>query len=157
MKQAYRLEVVRTKIAEPTAAMNSPSAVCQRYAYMQKFDRERVIRLDLDNKNRLIGEETVAIGIGEAAIMSPREVFRGALLNGATRVIVLHNHPSGDPTPSAEDQEIVRTLRAAGRLLTIPVLDFVIIGEDGRYWSANDTDEGFEGHAVGVAAHGWER
>jgi len=156
MKQAYRLEVVRTKIAEPTAAMNSPGVVGRRYAYLQKFDRERVIRLDLDNKNRVIGEETVAIGIGEAAIMSPREVFRGALLSGATRVIVLHNHPSGDPTPSSEDQEIVRTLRAAGRLLAIPVLDFVIIGEDGRYWSASNTDEEFENHVVAGAAREWE-
>ena len=157
MKQAYRIEVVRTKIAEPTAAMNSPDAVGRRYAYLQKFDRERVIRLDLDNKNRVISKETVAIGISEAAIMSPREVFRGALLSGATRVIVLHNHPSGDPTPSAEDQEIVHRLRDAGKLLAIPVLDFVIIGDGGRYWSANDTDEEFENHVVAGAARGWER
>ena len=154
MKQAYRLEVVRTKIAEPTAAMNSPDAVGRRYAYLQKFDRERVIRLDLNNKNCVIGEETVAIGISEAAIMSPREVFRGALLSGATRVIVLHNHPSGDPTPSAEDREIGRTLRAAGRLLAIPLLDFVIIGEDGRYWSANDSDEEVDDGAMLSAAEG---
>jgi DNA repair protein RadC len=152
MKQAYRLEVVRTKIAEPTATMHSPGVVGRRYAYLQKFDRERVIRLDLDNKNRVIGEETVAIGIGEAATMSPREVFRGALLNGATRVIVLHNHPSGDPAPSAEDRKIARTLRAAGRLLAIRVLDFVIIGEDGRYWSASVSDEEVEDGAVPNAA-----
>ena len=157
MKRAYRIEVVRTKIAEPSAAMDSPGAVGRRYAYMQKFDRERVIRLDLDNKNRVIGEETVAIGIGEAALMSPREVFRGALLSGASRVIVLHNHPSGDPAPSAEDQEIVQRLRDAGKLLAIPVLDFVIIGEDGRYWSANDSDEGLENHVAGNAAQGWGR
>jgi DNA repair protein RadC len=97
-------------------------------------NRERVVRVDLDNQNRVIGEETVAIGTGEAALMSPREVFRGALLSGATRVIILHNHPSGNPSPSPEDQEVAEKLRQAGELLAIPVLDFVIIGENGRYW-----------------------
>ena len=72
MKQAYRLKVVRTKIAEPTAAMNSPGAVGRRYAYLRKFDRERVIRLDLDNKNRVIGEETVESPRNE---LSPRRGF----------------------------------------------------------------------------------
>ena len=92
----------------------------------------------MDNQNRIIGEETVAIGTGEAALMSPRELFRGALLSGATRVIILHNHPSGDPSPSPEDLEIATKLREAGELLAIQVLDFMIIGEDGRYWNATN-------------------
>ena len=116
--------------------MDSPSEVGQRYAYLQKFDRERLIRVDLDNQNRVIGEETVSIGTGESALMSPREVFRGALLSGATRIIILHNHPSGDPSPSQEDRTVEKHLRKAGELLAIPVVDFVIIGENGRYWNS---------------------
>ena len=116
--------------------MYSPADVGRCYADLQRFDRERVIRLDLDNQNRVIGEETVSIGTGEAALMSPREVFRGAILSGATRVIVLHNHPSGDPLPSPEDRMVWQKLREAGELLAIPLLDFVIIGENGQYWSA---------------------
>ena len=76
------------------------------------------------------------IGTAEAALISPREVFRGALLSGATRVIILHNHPGGNPAPSAEDENVAEKLRQAGELLAIQVLDFVIIGENGRYWSA---------------------
>lgn len=133
--RAYRLEVVRTRIAEPGPAVNSPDVVAKRYAHLERFDRERLIRLDLDNQNRLIGEETVSIGTADAAIMSPREVFRGALLSGATRIIVLHNHPGGDPAPSKEDHVVAEKLRQAGGLLDIPMLDFVIIGENGQYRS----------------------
>ena len=96
-----------------------------------------MVRLDLDNQNRVIGEETVAIGIGEAAIVSPREVFRGALLGGASRIIVLHNHPGGNPMPSTEDRRILERLRQAGELLNVPLLDFVIIGEKGTFWSSS--------------------
>jgi len=69
-------------------------------------------------------------------LVSPREVFKGAILNNATRIILVHNHPSGQAEPSAEDEEINEVLREAGKLLAIPVIDFVIIGESGRYWSA---------------------
>jgi DNA repair protein RadC len=136
MKNAYRLEVVRTRIAEPGERMNSPAEVGRHYAHLQKYDREHLIRLDLDNRNRVIGEETVSIGTGEAALISPREVFRGALLSGAAHIIILHNHPSGDPAPSREDRAVEEKLREAGELLAIPVIDFVIIGENGRYWSS---------------------
>lgn len=132
---AYRLEVVRTKIAEPSAPMTSPSEVAERYAYLERYDRERLIRVDLDNRNRVIGEEVVSIGIAEGAMVSPREIFRGAILNGASRIIIVHNHPSGDPEPSREDLEVQEKLTEAGKLLAVPVVDFVIIGEGERYRS----------------------
>ena len=137
-KQAYRIELVRIRIAEPGDPVASPAAIARRFAHLQRFDRERLIRLDLDNRNRIVGEELVAIGTANAALISPREVFRGALLNGARRVVVLHNHPAGDPTPSADDRAVWEKLAEAGEMLGIPVLDFLIIGEDRRYWSGSD-------------------
>ena len=139
-KQAYRLEVVRTKIAEPGAPVNSPEEVAKRYEYLERYDRERLLRVDLDGQNRIIGEEVISVGTADAAIMSPREVFRGALLNGASRVIVIHNHPSGNTEPSREDLVVREKLEEAGELLAVPMIDFVIIGENGRYWSNGDAD-----------------
>ena len=133
---SYRLEVVRHKIAEPAPALNSSVATARRYGHLQKYDRERLVRLDLDSQNRVIGEEVVSIGTANSSLVAPREVFKGAILAGAVRIIVLHNHPAGCPQPSAEDEDINAKLREAGELLGIPVIDFVIIGEDGRYWSS---------------------
>ena len=110
------------------------------YGKVQQLDREHLIRLDLDNKNRLIGEETVSIGTAHAALTSPREVFRGAILNGASGIIVLHNHPSGDPEPSIEDRDIARRLRAVADLVAIPLLDFLIVGENGQFQSVDFAD-----------------
>jgi len=133
MVNAYRVEVIRTRIAEPSGPLNGPEAVARHYRNLQQYDRERLVRLDLDNRNRLIGEETVSIGTADAALVSPREVFKGAILNSASRIIVLHNHPSGDPQPSDEDRELAVRLRQVGELLAVPLIDFLIIGEDGQY------------------------
>jgi len=133
---AYRLEVVRTRLREPQGAVNSSEETASRYAYLEQYDRERLIRLDLDSQNRVIGEEVVSIGTVNSALIHPREVFKGAILSGAVRIIVLHNHPGGCPLPSAEDEEVNGKVKQAGEILGIPVIDFVIIGEDGRYWSS---------------------
>lgn len=69
----------------------------------------------------------------DGSLVHPREVFKGALLSSAASVILLHNHPSGDPDPSAEDREVTRKLVEAGRLLGVPVLDHVIVGVGAFY------------------------
>ena len=76
----------------------------------------------------------VTKGLLDASLVAPREVFRAAILEAAAGVILVHNHPSGDPTPSAEDRAVTRQLVAAGTLLDIPVYDHVIIAGD-RYTS----------------------
>ena len=70
--------------------------------------------------------------------MSVREVFKGAMLVGATSIVILHNHPSGNPTPSKEDRLAEARQREAGELLGIPMVDFLVIGDNGRYWSASE-------------------
>lgn len=91
----------------------------------------------LDAKNRVIKEVTVSEGSLTLSIVHPREVFALAVRESAASVILLHNHPSGDPTPSLEDRQLTDRLVAAGQLLGIRVLDHLIIG-DGRYVSFAD-------------------
>lgn len=88
--------------------------------------------LYLDAKGRLLRERRVSEGTLTASLVHPREVFAPALLHRAAAVVVAHNHPSGDPEPSAEDQATTRRLQRAGRLLGIDLLDHVIVGQ-GRY------------------------
>ncbi len=82
----------------------------------------------------MVREVLVTRGILDASLIHPREVFRLAVGEGAAGVILVHNHPSGDPTPSEEDRVITRQLSKAGRALGIPVLDHVVVGR-GRYVS----------------------
>ena len=91
----------------------------------------------LDSKNRCLREETVALGSLNQSIVHPREVVRPAIREGAASVIFVHNHPSGDPSPSEEDVRVTQRLVEAGKLLGIGVLDHIIVGE-GRYFSFFD-------------------
>lgn len=92
-------------------------------------DREHCLQLALDTKHRLIAATTVSIGTCEHTFMSPREVFRDALLHGAHCIMLAHNHPSGDATPSADDRHITRRLTRAGDLLGVSLLDHLVIGD----------------------------
>jgi len=83
----------------------------------------------VDGKNRIICLEIVSIGTLNQAIVTPRDTFKTALLSNAAAIILVHNHPTGDPTPSAEDLEVTRRLREAGELLGIKVLDHIIVGD----------------------------
>jgi len=100
--------------------------------------KEHFVALHLDSKNRIICYDTVSIGSLSASIVHPREVYKSALLSSAAAVIFLHNHPSGDTTPSREDMEITQRLKEAGELLGIRVLDHLIIGERDYYSFANN-------------------
>ena len=88
----------------------------------------------LDAKLRLIRSETLSVGTLDASLVHPREVFRAAALGSASTIAVFHNHPSGDPTPSADDRLLTSRLVAAGDLMGIEVIDHVILGT-GRWFS----------------------
>ena len=90
--------------------------------------------LILNTQNIIIGEELVSKGILDASIIHPREIFKPAIKNSASKIILLHNHPSGNPNPSPEDLEITKKLMNVGNEVEIKVLDHVIIG-DGKFWS----------------------
>lgn len=136
MKTIKRIELreYRERVAEPVAvysrALSTPSDV-ERVA-RSVFDgegQEVFIVILIDVKNKPVGYVEVGRGTFEGCPVGPRVVFRAAIVAGATSIIVAHNHPSGDATPSAEDREITRRLVAAGGLLGIRVLDHVVVGE----------------------------
>ena len=96
--------------------------------------KEQFVVILLNSKNKVIGTEVVSEGSLSSSIVHPREVFAPAMLHHAAAIMVAHNHPSGDPKPSFEDEEITRMLSRSGKVLGIPMIDHVIIG-DGNYYS----------------------
>src|SRR6266581_1815063 len=106
--------------------------------YLDGVDREHFVVVLLDQKNQVIGLHTVSIGSLTASIVAPREVFKVAILANCANILIAHNHPSGDPQPSREDRAITQRLKEAGALLGINLLDHVIVGGEGRYFSFAD-------------------
>jgi DNA repair protein RadC len=100
--------------------------------------KERFYAILLDSKNRVMTNLRISEGSLGASLVHPREAFRPAIREAAAAVIFLHNHPSGDPSPSSEDRQVTGRLRDAGELLGIPVLDHVIVAADGYYSFADD-------------------
>ena len=96
--------------------------------------KEQFVVILLNSKNKVIGTEVVSEGSLSSSIVHPREVFAPAILHHAAAIMVAHNHPSGDPKPSIEDEEVTRQLLRSGKVLGIPMIDHVIIG-DGNYYS----------------------
>lgn len=95
--------------------------------------RESFHVLLLDGRHRLLAEEEVSVGTLTASLVHPREVFRGAVAAAAAGLVLVHNHPSGDPSPSAEDRSVTRRLGEAGRILGIEVVDHVVVARGGHY------------------------
>ena len=107
---------------------------------LRYLDREVMRLLILDTKNQVIATPTVSVGVLDASMVHPREILKDCIRRSAASVIVVHNHPSGDPSLSANDIEVTRRLRRAGEILGIDVLDHIIIG-DNRFVSLKE--EGF--------------
>jgi len=135
MPPIFRVQLVRENRSERMTLDGPVDAARILCSYLENEDREHFVSMMLDVKNRVIGIHTVSIGNLNAAIVSPREVFKAAILANAASIIVAHNHPSGDVTPSPEDIQVTKTLQQAGKLLDIEVLDHVIVGEDGAHTS----------------------
>ncbi|HWB73249.1 MAG TPA: JAB domain-containing protein [Egibacteraceae bacterium] len=93
------------------------------------LDREHCVLVTLDVKHRLIAVTTVSVGTADHTFMAPREVYRDALLAGASAIFIAHNHPSGDPTPSADDRQVTRRLAQAGATLGVELLDHLVVGD----------------------------
>lgn len=145
-KYAYKYSVAlirESRLSYPLDEQLGHSAHAARVLWSQlnTTDREHCVLLFLDQKHRINGYHTLSIGSHKAGIVSPRMVFKLALVSEAAALIIGHNHPSGDPTPSSEDRVITHRLVEAGKLLDVPVLDHVIVGsgtENLRYFSFAD-------------------
>lgn len=94
----------------------------------QNLPNEHFVIFTLSTKNEVIGIHTVHVGSVNASIVHPREVFQRAILNNASSIILFHNHPSGNPSPSQEDIQVTRRLVEGGKMLGIDVLDHLIVG-----------------------------
>jgi len=142
---AKRVDIVRVKMVReasllyPQRRIRMARDVVELFlTFLQETDREQFFLLCLNTKNEPTALHTVSIGSLDASIVHPREVFKVAILSNAASVIVAHNHPSGDPTPSKEDIQVTRKLQEAGELLGITLLDHVIVGTEGAYTSLKE-------------------
>jgi len=110
-------------------------------AELAQYDREVMCILNLKTNEQPINMSIVSMGSLNAAIISPREVFKSSILSNAASIIALHNHPSGSLKPSKEDKLITKKLAVCGELLNIPLLDHIIIaGETGERFSFREQD-----------------
>ncbi|MBI3995612.1 MAG: DNA repair protein RadC [Nitrospirae bacterium] len=138
-------ELGRRSMAQPLntglRALSSRDIYHHYHPLLREMKKEVFNLLMFDGKNRLLKEMTISTGSLSLNIVHPREVFKPAVKESASAVILLHNHPSGDPAPSPEDRELTRRLVKAGRVMGIKVLDHIVIG-DGNYFSF--ADQGWE-------------
>ncbi len=139
-----RIQVVTIQMVKEKSLLyenNHIKSPIDAYEIAEKFlvgaDREHFVVMCLDSKNKVNALNTVSIGTLNSSAVHPRETFKAAILGNSAAIILVHNHPSGDPTPSPEDRAITKRLAEAGRILGIEVLDHIIIG-DGRYVSLKE-------------------
>jgi DNA repair protein RadC len=134
----YKLQLVQEG-SVTTAPVTGPADLAFHLKEIATADREHMVVIFLDTKNRPIGRQIVSIGTLNATLVDARGVFRAALLNGATNSIaIVHNHTSGSLEPSRDDDAVTRRIARAGNLLGVKVLDHIILAPDGRHFSYKD-------------------
>ena len=145
-----KIEVVELKVkqvwnevvSEPVENPGDVTAYLDRLD-IRSADREMFVVLHLDVRNRVVAHEITSIGSQTASLVHPREVFKSAILKGACSIILSHNHPSGDPSPSKDDIDLTHRLVEAGRLMGIDVLDHIIVAPPDRNLSMKETGMAF--------------
>lgn len=132
IKAVYETLIIKEEIAaylKTGTRFTAPQQVADTFQFLMKETKEMFITLHLDGKNRIVCMDLVSIGSLNQSIVHPREVFKTALLSNAAAVLLIHQHPTGDPSPSSEDIAITRRLKEAGEIMGIKVLDHIIIGD----------------------------
>jgi DNA repair protein RadC len=134
-------ELGKRLFGRPTEVfLRSPEEVFQYAKDMARLKKEHLRGLYLDTRNKLIRDEVVAIGTLNASLAHPREIFHPAIESHAAAIVLVHNHPSGDPLPSRDDIELTKQVRGASKILDIDLLDHVIIGSQ-NYCSLKESTE----------------
>lgn len=128
--ETLRVEEEVLNYLKTGSRFTTPEQVFETFRFLMQETKEHFTTLHLDGKNRVVCMDVVSIGSLNQSIVHPREVFKSACLSNAAAVILIHQHPSGDATPSQEDISITRRLREAGDIMGIKVLDHVIVGEN---------------------------
>lgn len=137
MSSAKRINIVSIKMVKESSVLyegrkaSSPGdAVKIAKIFLDGADREQLILLCLNVKNEPTTIHTVSVGSLDGSIVHPREIFKTAILSNAHSIILFHNHPSGNTTPSNEDIQVTKRIKEVGVLMGIPLLDHIIIGDE---------------------------
>ena len=126
---------IAQETAKKTLQLKDPRTVADYYMErLRHFERERVLLLMMDSRNHLIGEQVLSEGTVNASLISPREIFLTALRYSAVYIMLLHNHPGGDPTPGKQDILATEGIKNVSAMIEIPLIDHIIIG-DKKYYS----------------------
>jgi len=133
----YRLQLVQEGRAT-AMPVTGPAELASHLKEIAMADREHMVCVFLDTKNRAVARQVISIGTLNASLVHPREVFKAALLSNANSIILTHNHPSSEINPSTDDDEVTRRIARAGGLLNVPLLDHVILSPDGGFYSYRD-------------------
>jgi len=134
MIKKYRI-LERPSIKGPRDAVNHAIKIGM---FKKDPDKEVFYAYYLSTKNEIIVVDTISIGSLNASIVHPREILKPAILNSAAAILMMHNHPTGDPAPSKEDIEFTRRFNQCCELIGIQLLDHVIVGADGKYHSCKE-------------------
>lgn len=140
--KAMSVQLYNMQLNNPVHTPDEAAAILS--AGLIQLHAEEFHVLNLNTRNKVIHVTELYTGTLNEAKIRIAEVFRDAILYGAASIIIAHNHPSGDPTPSPDDISLTRSIRSAGQLLEIDVLDHLIIGYDGRYQSLRSRGLGFD-------------
>ena len=137
-----RVALVRDarRSGEDRITISRPTDVVPMLADIAKSDRENFVVLHLDARNQLNSMEIVSIGSLNASLVHPREVWKGAILANAASIILAHNHPSGDPTPSREDIELTGRLKQSAEIMGVDLLDHLVVAPGGRHISMKEAN-----------------
>jgi len=135
-----RVCLVREKAPVKEIQLNTSDAV---YRFVRddlcSCDREKMLSILLTAKNTVIGVETVSIGVLDQCLITPRELFKSAILSNACGIIICHNHPSGSLEPSYQDKDLTKAIQRAGELLSIELRDHLIVTDRGYYSFMSET------------------
>ena len=147
MKKEHELKVVSIRLVDEQPLMSSKElktpedAVRLMAEELRKYDRELLCVLNLRTNGQVINMNVVSMGTLCHSIVSPRELFKSSILSNAASIILMHNHPSGSCKPSKEDILITKRIATCGDMLGIEVLDHIIVGSRGRYYSFGENYE----------------
>ena len=137
-----RIDIVSTRMVKEFSILyatrrieNPEDAADLMRDFLEDLDKEQVMLLCLNTKNEPTHISTISTGSLTSSIVHPREVFKTAIIANANSIMIFHNHPSGDPTPSEQDLYITKRLKEAGDIIGVELLDHIIIGEQGRFES----------------------
>ncbi len=125
---ARRIAVTQRK---KQISLQSPESIASYFMEKMRHERKEQLMLAMfDSKGMLLGERLLSVGTSNAALISAKDIYRAALQEQAVYIVILHNHPSGDPTPSREDMLLTERIRQAGELIGIELLDHIVMGDN---------------------------